>query len=85
VIREVATGKIYVLISGRWFEAQNFEGKWSVVRPDSLPAAFKDIAPASALGPARVSVAGTPEAEDAFSMRRYRRRRRSSVTRPSSK
>src|SRR5262245_59241859 len=66
VIREVASGKIFVLVSGRWFSAASFEGPWTVVRPDQLPAAFKDIPPASGLGTVRVSVAGTPEAEDAM-------------------
>jgi hypothetical protein len=42
------------------------EGPWAWFVPDQLPAAFKDIPPASALGDVRVSVAGTPEAEDAM-------------------
>src|SRR5580765_3641662 len=67
VVREVATGKVYILISGRWFLAQKeMGGPWKIVRPDQLPAAFKDIPPASSLGATRVSVAGTPEAEDAM-------------------
>jgi hypothetical protein len=66
VVREVASGKVFVLISGRWYQASKLEGPWAVVRPDQLPAAFKDIPPASALGDVRVSVAGTPEADDAM-------------------
>ncbi len=66
IVREVKTGKVFVLISGRWFEAKDFEGPWAVVRPDQLPAAFKEIPPASEIGAVRVSVAGTPEAEDAM-------------------
>ena len=67
MVREVATGKVFVLISGRWYRAmKTLDGPWTVVRPDSLPAAFKDIPPASAIGDVRVSVAGTPEAEDAM-------------------
>src|SRR5262249_34782350 len=65
VVREVASGKIFVLVSGRWFTAASFDGPWTVVRPDQLPPAFKDIPPASALGAVRVSVAGTPEANGA--------------------
>ena len=64
--REVASGNVFVLISGRWYRAATLAGPWTVVRPDELPAAFKDIPPASALGAVRVSVAGTPEAEDAM-------------------
>ena len=66
VVREVSTNKIFVLVSGRWFTSGTFDGPWAVVRPDQLPAAFKDIPPASALGGVRVSVAGTPEAEEAM-------------------
>src|SRR5262245_4884800 len=66
VVREVKSKNTFVLISGRWYTATSLSGPWTVVRPDLLPAAFKDIPPASALGDARVSVAGTPEAEDAM-------------------
>src|SRR5262249_30802607 len=66
VVREVASAKVFVLVSGRWFTSASLEGPWTVVRPDQLPAAFKDIPPASALGGVRVSVAGTPEAEEAM-------------------
>jgi hypothetical protein len=66
VIREVSTGKIFLLVSGRWFTAESFAGPWSVVRPDRTPAGFKDIPPDSDLGSVRVSVADTPEAEDAM-------------------
>lgn len=66
VVREVSSGRIFVLISGRWYAAGSTEGPWEVVRPDQLPAAFKDIPPASAMGDVRISVAGTPEANDAM-------------------
>jgi hypothetical protein len=65
VVRDAATSGVYVLLAGRWYRAASTDGPWAVVRPDELPAAFKDIEPASDLGSARVSVAGTPEAEDA--------------------
>ena len=66
VVREVATGMVFVLVSGRWFTAVTFAGPWTVVRPDQMPAAFKNIPPESDLGAARVSVSGTPEADDAM-------------------
>jgi hypothetical protein len=66
VVRDVTANDIYVLASGRWFKAATTEGPWTVVRPDALPQGFSDIPPASPLGPARASVAGTPEAEDAI-------------------
>jgi hypothetical protein len=65
VVREIASGDVFVLISGRWYRAKTLAGPWTVVRPDQLPATFQDIPPASAIGGVRVSVAGTPEAEDA--------------------
>jgi hypothetical protein len=66
VIREVATGKIFVLISGRWYTSGSLSGPWAVVRPDQTPDSFKDIPPSSDLGSVRVSVADTPEAEEAM-------------------
>ncbi len=66
VVREVATGRIFVLISGRWFTARALSGPWAFVNPDELPASFKDIPPSSELGSARVSVAGTSEADEAM-------------------
>lgn len=66
VIREVATNKVFVLISGRWYTAASLSGPWTIVRPDETPASFKDIPPQSDLGATRVSVAGTPEAEEAM-------------------
>lgn len=63
--REVATNLQYLLISGRWFRSAAKEGPWEFVRADSLPAAFGDIAPGSAIGAVRASVAGTEEALDA--------------------
>jgi hypothetical protein len=55
-----------VLLSGRWYSAGTLDGPWAVVRPDEIPAAFQTIPPDSTLGAVRVSVAGTPEAEDAM-------------------
>jgi len=66
VLREVATGKVFVLISGRWFTAASLAGPWTFVRPDKTPASFKNIPPDSDLGGVRVSVADTPEAEEAM-------------------
>ncbi len=66
VIREVATGKIFVLISGRWYTSGSLNGPWVFVRPDQTPNTFRDIPPSSELGSVRVSVANTPEAEEAM-------------------
>ncbi|MFM8560113.1 MAG: carbohydrate-binding family V/XII, partial [bacterium] len=66
VVREVATGSVFVLLSGRWYRAATLDGPWTVVRPDQLPATFQDIPASSPLGAVRVSIAGTREAQDAM-------------------
>ena len=65
-LRELATGNMYLLLSGRWYRAKSTNGPWTFVRPDELPASFADIPPASDIGGLRTSVAGTPEADDAM-------------------
>jgi hypothetical protein len=64
--RELESQAHFILLSGRWFRAASPEGPWSFVRPDSLPAAFAQIAPGSEVGGVRSFVAGTDEAEDAL-------------------
>lgn len=64
-LRELATGNMYVLLSGRWFRSKQESGPWTFVRADELPQSFANIPPASELGGLRVSVAGTDEAEEA--------------------
>ena len=65
-LREIDTGKMYLLLAGRWFNSSTENGPWIFVRPDKLPSSFKDIPPDSDLGGLRVSIAGTEEAEDAL-------------------
>ena len=65
-LRETASGKMYVLLSGRWYQSGSAQGPWTFIRPDKLPSSFKDIPPDSDIGGLRVSVAGTEEAEDAM-------------------
>lgn len=65
-VRELSTGNMYVLLSGRWYRAKSSSGPWTFVPADELPASFSDIPPASDLGGLRTSVAGTPEAEEAM-------------------
>jgi hypothetical protein len=64
-LRELSTGNMYVLLSGRWFRAKSQDGPWAFVPADELPKSFSDIPPASNIGGVRTSVAGTPEAEEA--------------------
>jgi hypothetical protein len=64
-LRELATGNMYLLLSGRWYRSKAAEGPWVFVKPDELPASFAAIPPASDIGGLRTSVAGTPEADEA--------------------
>lgn len=65
-LREISTNEMYILISGRWYRASSQEGPWTFVRPDALPASFRNIPPDSDVGGVRTSIAGTEEAEDAM-------------------
>ena len=64
-IRETEGKDNYLLIAGRWFKSASQAGPWISVRPDSLPASFKDIPPDSPIGGVRSSIALTVEAQDA--------------------
>ena len=64
-LRELATGNMYVLLSGRWYRCQESPMGPGRSSADELPASFADIPPASDIGGLRTSVAGTPEAEEA--------------------
>jgi len=65
-LREIATGDMYLLLSGRWFKSKSQQGPWAFVRADKLPKSFNDIPPESDIGGLRSSVAGTDEAEQAI-------------------
>ncbi len=64
-IRDLATGNMYLQLSGRWFRSKNEKGPWTFVRSDKLPDGFREIPPASDIGGVRTSVAGTDEADEA--------------------
>ena len=64
-LRELSTGNMYILISGRWYRSKHQSGPWTFVRPDELPQSFAQIPPASDIGGLRSSVAGTEEADNA--------------------
>ena len=64
-LRELASGDMYILLSGRWFSSKSEQGPWFFVRADKLPKSFQEIPPESAIGGIRTSVAGTDEAEQA--------------------
>jgi len=66
LLREVASQKIYVLLSGRWYMARTEEGPWELVRSDQLPESFARIDPDSDYGYLLVWVAGTEMANEAI-------------------
>ncbi len=58
-------GKIYYLVSGRWFSAPGFDGPWTFAS-DSLPADFANIPPSAPVASVLASVPGTEQAQDAI-------------------
>ncbi|MGB5751268.1 MAG: carbohydrate-binding family V/XII [Thermoanaerobaculia bacterium] len=66
LLREVASQKIYVLLSGRWYMARTEEGPWELVRSDQLPESFARIDPDSDYGYLLVWVAGTEMSNEAI-------------------
>ncbi len=65
VFTEVATGAMYVLLSGRWFRASSLRGPWTFVPSADLPASFAQIPEGGSKADVRAAVAGTVEAEEA--------------------
>ena len=65
-LRDLPTGNMYILLSGRWYRSRTEAGPWTFVPADGLPPSFADIPPRSDIGGLRTSVAGTPEANDAL-------------------
>jgi hypothetical protein len=65
VLLEMITQHHFALVSGRWFRSKSFQGPWTYVAPDKLPASFGRIPADSSVGDVRAFVAGTTEAKDA--------------------
>ncbi|MFT4873096.1 carbohydrate-binding family V/XII [Congregibacter sp.] len=65
-LRDLPTGNMYLLLSGRWYRSKSAAGPWTFVPADELPEAFAQIPPGSDIGGLRSSVAGTDEAEQAM-------------------
>ncbi len=65
---EVATGKQFLLLAGRWYRADKLtdDASWELVKPTELPEAFKSIPTSSDYSDVRAHVAGTPEADEAI-------------------
>ena len=65
LFRDLANNSLYVLISGRWFTAPAESGPWQFVPGDKLPPDFKNIPDNSPKAVVKVSVPGTPQAQEA--------------------
>lgn len=65
VLRDDATGQVYVLLSGRWFRAPSLSGPWTFVSGKDMPATFRDIPRGHREARVLASLPSTPEAEEA--------------------
>ncbi|MGA1676964.1 MAG: hypothetical protein ACO377_11095 [Pseudomonadales bacterium] len=65
LMRDTAGGEFYYLVSGRWFSASSLAGPWTFATT-RLPSDFLAIPAEGPRGFVRVSVPGTPEAEQAL-------------------
>jgi hypothetical protein len=65
VFMHISSQKFYIVLAGRWYQADSLTGPWAFQAADDLPNAFADIPRDSDQADSRVYVAGTQEAKDA--------------------
>ncbi len=65
VFRDLSTQKLFIVLSGRWYSGASFDGPWTFVRSNQLPADFARIPPTSPKADVLAFVSGTPQARDA--------------------
>lgn len=65
LFKHLTQNRFYLLISGRWFAAGALTGPWAYVPGKSLPGDFAKIPADSPRANVRLSVPGTPEAQEA--------------------
>ena len=66
VFMHVSSQKFYIVLAGRWYQANSLTGPWAYQAADDLPGAFANIPRDSEQADSRVYVAGTEEAKDAI-------------------
>ena len=66
VLKDIASQKYYLLLSGRWYSSLALAGPWQFERPDDLPASFRKIPASSPVGDVLAQVPGTEQAADAL-------------------
>ncbi len=59
-------GKVWVVLSGRWYESDSLKGPWTFVPPDRLPDGFADIPADSPKAEVLAFVPGTSAAHEAL-------------------
>ena len=65
IFKDLNDQRVYVLVTGRWFRANDFAGPWQYVSSKELPADFARIPDDSPKENVKASVAGTPQAQEA--------------------
>jgi hypothetical protein len=66
IIMEIYSQEHYVLLAGRWYHSKTLnDGDWKFAEPEDLPDDFSIIPENSDMASVRVSIPGTPEAQDA--------------------
>ena len=66
VLRDSTSNDYYLLLAGRWFRASALNGQWTSVASNALPPDFAKIPPGSLAGTVLMTVAGTPQAQQAL-------------------
>lgn len=66
VFKDLSTQQTFVLASGRWFAAPDFNGPWQFVAAKDLPPSFAQIPDSSAKENVKASIPGTSQAKEAI-------------------
>ncbi len=65
VLLDLESARYFIILSGRWFTSESFDGPWVNVPADQLPDRFAQIPLDSDMGHILVSVPGTEQANEA--------------------
>ena len=65
IFRHSSQNRIYILVSGRWFHAENLDGPWTFIKGGHLPPDFADIPDDSKKENVKACIPGTPQATEA--------------------
>ncbi len=65
VLMDLESARYFIILSGRWFTSESFDGPWVNVPADQLPDRFAQIPLDSDMGHILVSVPGTEQADEA--------------------